>query len=310
MQHYDDLNSIQIEKSWCAIGTFDGVHIGHQMVFRRLVAGAQNSHAASVVITFHPHPAIVLGKISQTSYLTTPEERADLIGQLGVDVVISLTFTRQTALMTAADFMQMLTERLGIRHMIAGQDFALGRGREGDVSRLKELGKQMRFDIEIIDPVNNGSGKPISSSLIRQLIVEGQLQEAASLLGRYYRTDGKVIHGDNRGKLLGFPTANLEHWAERLMPPAGVYATWIWIDGVRYPSVSNLGVRPTFENQAISPQLEVHILDWRQDLYGQVVQLDFVERLRQEIRFPSSDALIDQIKMDIQTAREVLTRVA
>jgi len=309
MQHYHDLEAIKLDKSWVTIGTFDGIHLGHQAVFRRLAVGAHTADMPAVVITFHPHPAIVLGKNTQASYLTSPEERAQLIGHLGVDDVITMNFTRQLAAMTAADFMRMIARQLGIRKLIAGYDFALGRGREGDAPRLKELGKQLGYELELIRPVENGDGMPISSSQIRHLICSGQMQEAARLLGRYYRTDGRVVRGDGRGKQSGFPTANLEVWAERLMPPSGVYATWTWINGARYPSVANLGVRPTFENQPIYPLLEVHIMDWQEDLYGQVLYLDFIKRLRQEFRFPSPEALISQIQKDVQIAREVLDSV-
>jgi riboflavin kinase/FMN adenylyltransferase len=309
MQHYYNLDTLLIPSSWATIGSFDGVHIGHQAIVRRLVAGARAAGLPSVVVTFHPHPAVVLGKINHASYLTTPEERADLLGDLGVDIVLTLPFTRQLAELGAADFMEMLNAHLGIRHLCVGYDFALGRGREGNVDRLQELGQAMGYDLVVLDPVENGNGAPVSSSLIRRLISEGQMPQAARLLGRYYRTAGIVVHGDGRGKRLGFPTANLDVWDERLMPPTGIYATWTWIDNKRCASVANLGVRPTFENQPSSPLLEVYIMDWDRDLYGQEIQVEFVERLRSEERFPSIEALTAQMSKDVEAAKEVLRNV-
>ncbi len=310
MQHYHSIKNISMPNSWATIGSFDGVHIGHQSIIRKLVTGANSAGIPSVVVTFHPHPSVVLGKINQVSYLTTPDERAALLEALGVDIVVTLPFTRQLAKLSAAEFMQLLSSHLGIRHLCVGYDFALGRAREGTVARLEELGKQLGYDVKVFDPVFAENGTPVSSSQIRRLIGEARMDEAARLLGRYYRTAGIVVHGDSRGKQLGFPTANLDVWPERLMPPAGVYATWSWLDGVRFASVANLGVRPTFENQPSSPRLEVHILDLNKDLYDQTIQLDFVRHLRDEVRFPSIAALITQINADVQIAKEVLGNVA
>ncbi len=310
MQHYYSIHELHIPNSWATIGSFDGVHIGHQAIIRRLVAGAGKAGLPSAVVTFHPHPAVILGKINQASYLTSPEERADLLGELCVDVVLTLPFTRQLADLSAEEFMRLLCAHLGIRHLCVGYDFALGRGREGNVPRLRDLGRQLGYDLVVIDPVVNGSGAPVSSSLIRRLISEGQMLQAASLLGRTYRIAGVVVRGDGRGKKLGFPTANLKVWPERLMPANGIYATWTWIDGVRHESVSSLGVRPTFENQSPIPVLEVYIMDWSKDIYGKEIEVEFVQFLRPEVRFPSAEALIVQIQADIRAAREELTHVA
>lgn len=309
MQHLRSLEAVSIDRSWVTIGSFDGVHLGHQAIIHRLTSGARKEGIPAVVVTFHPHPAVVLGKVSQASYLTTPEERVALLGELGVDTVITLLFDQQLANLSAAEFMHMLTSRLGIRHLCVGYDFALGRGREGDVPRLRQIGEQLGYNLTIVEPVTNGEDNPISSSLIRRLISAGDLRKAARMLGRNYQTSGLVVHGDGRGKQLGFPTANLEVWAERLMPPSGIYATWTWIAGVRYPSVANLGIRPTFDLQSPTPRLEVYILDWREDLYGQEIQVEFVEQLREEVRFASVEALIAQITTDIESAKEVLRNV-
>jgi riboflavin kinase/FMN adenylyltransferase len=306
MQHLRSLASVTINNSWITIGSFDGVHIGHQAIIRQLINGAQSAGLPSVVVTFHPHPAVVLGKVKQASYLTSPNERAALLGEFGVDYVVTLPFDQQLAELSALDFMRLLTDHLGVRHLCIGYDFALGRDREGNVERLKEIGAQLDFDVKVFDPVFNGEGNPVSSSLIRQRLAEGQLAKAVSLLGRHYRVEGKVVHGDGRGKQLGFPTANLEIWPERLLPPSGVYATKVWIDENCYPAIANLGFRPTFVNQQTFPILEVHVMEWKRDLYGQTIQIDFIDRIRDEMRFSSVEALITQIKMDIQISKEVI----
>ncbi len=309
MQHFRDLDGVQINNSWATVGVFDGVHLGHQAIIQHLVKGARDAACASVVVTFFPHPAVVLGRNNYPSYLTSPEQRAALLGELGVDAVITLTFDRELASQTAEEFIQRLQEHIHLERLCVGADFALGRGREGDIPRLREIGQRYGYEVEVIDAVLQGSER-ISSSQIRRLITEGDLQAAAGLLGRNFRVDGTVVHGDGRGKLLGFPTANIEYWQEHVMPASGVYATWTWVDGQRLASVSNLGTRPTFENAPPVPRLEAHILDFEQDLYGRTLQVEFVERLRPEVRFLSVEALVEQVHKDMETAREVLAHAA
>ncbi|GAP10053.1 FMN adenylyltransferase [Bellilinea caldifistulae] len=305
MQHLSSIEEAPSTPVWLTIGVFDGVHLGHQTILRRLVEGAKRDSASSLVITFHPHPAVVLGKIDQPRYLTSPQERARLLGESGVDLVITLPFTLQMASLSAEEFMQWLSSRFKIRQLLAGADFALGRGREGNLSRLREIGQQVGFGLQVIDPVTL-EGERISSSLIRDHLQKGEVRQASRLLGRYYRITGKVIHGDGRGKQLGFPTANLKFWEEQLLPAGGVYATWAWVAHRRYPSVTNLGFRPTFDQHSLQPHLETHLLNFQQNLYDQTIELEFVQHLRSEIRFASVDALIEQVNKDKKTAEEVL----
>ncbi len=305
MYHFQSLADVPHSPAWLTIGVFDGVHLGHQQVLRQLVAGASADSAASTVITFFPHPAVVLGKIANPSYLTSPDERAALLHQLGVEMVITLSFDRALASMSADEFMAELASRLDIRRLLVGQDFALGRGREGSLPRLQQIGEQLGYSLQVIEPVHL-EGERISSSLTRAYLLEGAVNQAARLLGRYYHIGGRVIHGDGRGKQLGFPTANLDFWTEKLLPANGVYATWAWVAGQRCPAVTNLGVRPTFDQQAPHPHLETHLLDYQADLYGKPIQLDFVARIRPEMRFPSVDALVAQVNQDKKTAQEML----
>ncbi|MEW6503518.1 MAG: bifunctional riboflavin kinase/FAD synthetase [Chloroflexota bacterium] len=305
MQHFSSIEEAPSTPVWLTIGVFDGVHLGHQAILHRLVEGAKSDSASSLVITFHPHPAVVLGKIGQPRYLTPPQERARLLGESGVDLVITLPFTLQMASLSAEEFMHGLSSRFEIRRLLAGADFALGRGREGNLERLREIGHQMGFDLLVIEPVRL-EGERISSSLIRDQLQKGEVRQASRLLGRNYRIIGNVIHGDGRGKQLGFPTANLQFWEEQLLPAGGVYATWAWVNGRRYPSVTNLGFRPTFDQQSPQPHLETHLLNFHQNLYNQTLELEFVQHLRSEIRFTSVDALIEQVNRDKKTAEEVL----
>ncbi len=305
MRHYWQIEGVNLDHTWVTIGTFDGVHRGHQEIIGRLVDGARRTSSSSVVVTFHPHPAVVLGKRQSANYLTTPEERADLLGELGVDVVITHPFNREVASWSAHQFISELDAHLGISHLLVGEDFALGKGREGNVARLRELGQEFDYQVTVIPPVTN-SDVVVSSSMIRERIMEGNVAQAARLLGRYYQIRGQVIPGDGRGKLLGIPTANLSIWAERTVPKAGVYACRVTLDGESYLAVTNIGVRPTFEDAPVLPRVETHLLDYDGDLYGKELALEFHERLRDEKKFSSVQELVAQIQADISRTREIL----
>lgn len=305
MRHYWHLEGINLDHTWVTIGTFDGVHRGHQEIVKRLVSGAHQKGSNAVVITFHPHPAVVLGKRQNPNYLTTPEERAELLGELGVDVVITHPFNLEIASLSAHQFIARLDAHLGISHLLVGEDFALGKGREGNVPRLIELGQEFGYQVETVSPVKN-SGVVVSSSLIREKISEGNVAQAARLLGRYYKIMGQVVPGDGRGKLIGIPTANLSIWAERTIPKTGVYACRAYLGENSYQAVTNIGVRPTFENAPVLPRVETHLLDYDGDLYGKELHLEFYERLRDEKKFSAIQELFAQIQADIARAREIL----
>ncbi len=305
MQHFASLDDACLDGTWLTIGSFDGVHRGHRAILRKLVAGAHAAGAPAAVLTFHPHPATVLRGRSGPFYLTTPAERAELLAGLGVDVVITQLFDRQLAAQSAREFVERLVGRLGMRHLYIGQDFALGRGREGDLPALRRLGKELGFVVNVMRPIRL-EGQVVSSSRIRSALAEGDLRTVQRLLGRSYTVDGEVVTGDGRGRTIGIPTANLNIWEGRLLPKVGVYACTAVLDGKAWRAVANIGMRPTFDQQPGLPRLEAHLLDFSGDLYGQQVSLAFLAHLRDERRFPDAQALVEQIHQDIRRAREII----
>lgn len=305
MQHYWSLDDVQLVESWLTIGSFDGVHRGHQSVVSTLVAGARANNAPAVVLTFYPHPSTILRGYDYPFYLTTPTERAKLLGEFGVDVVITHPFNEQIVNTSARDFMIKLHSHLNIRHLQVGYDFALGKDRQGNVEMLKKLGHELGYSLQQMAPLI-GDGDTISSSRIRFLLGAGQVDEASRLLGRKFSIEGKIEHGDRRGITLGFPTANMGVWPAQAIPAAGVYVCRAEVGGKTWGAVTNIGVRPTFESQPVSPRVEAHLLDFDQDIYGENLRLEFISRLRGEKRFPNVDALVKQISLDSQAARNQL----
>jgi len=305
MIHYRSLEEVTLQDSWLTIGVFDGVHRGHQEIIRNLTAGAHSNGALAVVLTFWPHPAVVLGKRDDLKCLTTPEERAELLGDLDVDVVITQPFTQDFAALSAQNFMRLVSRHLGLRSLWMGYDFALGRGREGTAERLTALGEEFGYGVQTLPAVQNG-GHTLSSSLIRQRIAAGQVEAAAQSLGRPYALGGSVVHGDGRGRKINIPTANLDYPKSKVIPANGVYATWAWVGGERVPAATNIGVNPTFTPDKQTPNVEAHLLGFDRDLYGQDVKLEFVERLRDELKFLSVEALLEQIHADIRRTGEIL----
>ena len=305
MQHYRSLSDVSLKNSWLTIGVFDGVHRGHQEILANLTAGAHEHGVPAVVLTFWPHPAVVLGKRNDLKILSTPEERADLLGALGVDAVITQPFTLEFAQLSALDFMRLVSERLGLRSLWIGHDFALGHNREGNLERLTEIGNQLGYNVQAIGPVANGEDV-LSSSLIRQRIRSGDVARAAQNLGRFYAVRGPVVHGDGRGHRINIPTANIDYPKDKVIPANGIYACWAWLGEEKLPAAVNIGVNPTFTPDKETPNLEAHILDFDRDLYGQELKLEFVERLRDELKFDSVEMLVKQIHADIGKTREIL----
>ena len=305
MIHYRSIEEVSLLNSWLTIGVFDGVHRGHQEILSNLAADAHRNGAPAVVLTFWPHPAVVLGKRYDLKTLTTPEERAELLGAQGVDVVITHSFTPDFAQLSAMDFMRLVTRQLGLRSLWIGYDFALGHNREGNLERLTEIGEELGYEVQAIGPVRNGEDV-LSSSLIRQRIREGNVSRAAENLGRYYALSGPVIHGDGRGRKINIPTANIDYPRDKVIPANGVYACWVWIGEEKLPAAINIGINPTFTPDKQTPNVEAHILDFSRDLYGQEVKLEFVQYLRPELKFDSVDALLDKIHEDIAETRQIL----
>ena len=307
MQHFSSLEDVQLNGAYATIGTFDGVHLGHQAILRQMSQAAHAAGRPAVVVTFYPHPLVVLRNLQIPYYLSTPQERAELLGQAGIDVVVTLTFDRVLAALSAREFMGLLRDHLGLSQLWAGFNFALGRNREGDIPALERLGEEMGYRLHVIPPVST-SDAPISSSLIRSMLGEGKVAEAARLLGRRYAVSGTVIHGDGRGRTIGVPTANLDVWPEQILPANGIYACWAMIEGQPYRAATNVGFRPTFANRPPSPRVEAHLLNFTQDLYGKNLCLEFVHYLRPEEKYATIQALVDQIKLDINQTVEVLER--
>jgi riboflavin kinase/FMN adenylyltransferase len=306
MQLFSSLDNTHTDGVWLTIGSFDGVHRGHQEIIRRLAAGAHAQTVPAVVLTFYPHPAIVLRGSNGPFYLSSPNERAEIIGGLGVDIVILQRFDRQLADTSARDFIMRLKERLGLRHLLVGHDFTLGRGREGDIPTLNRLGKEFSFEVEVHQPVLR-DGQVISSSQIRSALTDGNVERAQQLLGRAYRLTGEVVPGDGRGRTIGIPTANLKTWSEQLLPSTGVYACQAHIRDKVFRAATNIGVRPTFDGTSTFLHVEAHLLEFQGDLYGQKVHLDFLTRLRGEQKFPNVQALVAQIQEDITRTRQLVT---
>lgn len=307
MQHFWSLNDASLENVWLTIGSFDGVHKGHQAIIGKLTTGAHGTGALAVVLTFYPHPAVVIRNLERAHYLTSPDEQAELMGELGVDVLITHDFNHHVAQQSAYGFVSNLHHHLDFRHLCVGPDFALGRNREGDIPTLTKLGKEFGFSLDVIEPIKL-NGEIVSSSRIRAALMEGDMVKARRLLGRPYSLNGEVVPGDGRGRTLGIPTANIDVWSQRVLPKAGVYACWVKIGEETRMGVSNVGVRPTFEKGRTSPQVETHLLDFDQNLYNYRISISFIERLRDERRFPDVDTLVSQIRSDILRSRDVLEK--
>jgi riboflavin kinase/FMN adenylyltransferase len=290
--------------AYLTIGNFDGVHRGHQALVSRMVQAAHDAGCLAGLLTFDPHPLAVLRPDVPLAYLTSADERAEVLTALGLDFVLVLPFSRQVAAQSAAEFMGTLAGNIPLRTLWIGPDFALGRGREGNTARLSEIGAQLGYRVQVVPPFD-WQGQPVRSTRVRTLLGEdGDASQAAELLGRPYQAWGTVTTGAQRGRTIGFPTANLMLPAGRLVPANGVYACWAWREARGIPAVVNVGVRPTFDNAHRS--IEAFLLNFSGDLYGETMGLSFVRRLRGEQRFSGIDALVQQIEADVASARSVL----
>jgi riboflavin kinase/FMN adenylyltransferase len=288
------------------IGVFDGVHRGHAMLFDYVVQQAVAIDARPAIVTFDPHPMEVIAPERAPCVLTTIDQRLALFEAHGFDLTLVLRFDHELASLKPEQFVRrMLVEELGVRKVIFGEDFRFGHNRAGDASTLSELGRTLGFEAEAIGLLGTSDGGRISSTEIRRLIGEGDVEGAAELLGRRYRLAGEVVRGDERGRKLGFPTANLAPHPRACLTGNGVYAGW-WVQQDRHlPGVVNVGVRPTFKKED-RPLCEIHIFDFDQDLYGVRGEVEFAAFLRPEQRFDGIEALVEQIAADAARARELL----
>lgn len=290
------------------IGNFDGVHRGHQGLIGGAVLRARELGVPAVVLTFHPHPEKVLRPSSGLKLLASPEQRAQLMARLGVDALVELSFTRAFAATPAEEFVRdVLVRRLAPREVRLGANFRFGEGRRGDVRLLETMGAELGFSVAGMEPVIEG-GLPISSTRVRRAVLDGAVTDAWLLLDRAHFIDGRVFTGERMGRRLGFPTLNIRPDNE-LLPAQGVYITAVQIPsfGRVFPSVTNIGVRPTvYENYRET--VESHVLDFTANVYNEAVRLFFLSRLRNEMRFASSVALAAQIRQDVEEARRYFAR--
>ncbi len=304
MQHYRSIEGLLLENTWLTVGVFDGVHRGHRQVISKLTAGAHANGALAVVLTFDPHPAKVFGR-GGIKLLTLPGERAKLLGELGVDTVITHPFDRNVADITAFDFMKQLKDQLGVMHMVLGYDSTLGKDREGNAARLAEIGLELGYTVETVAALGDESGV-ISSTEIRKLVTVGNVSEAARLLSHPYRLQGLVSYGDQRGRTIGFPTANLNYAHEKVVPASGIYACWANVRGERHQAAVNIGTNPTFTPDKQTLSVEAYLLDFSEDIYDETVTLEFIQRLRNELKYDTVEALIEQIRKDVEQTRQIL----
>ena len=290
------------------IGNFDGVHLGHQALFHEVIEKAEAINGTSIVMTFEPHPVRVLKQNGNLSLITVYEQKIELIENSGVDVLICVPFTREFATLSAKDFVQdLLLKSIGMKVIVVGKDYTFGRNREGDIDLLKTYAKNLGFEVIVADWIQTSKNWPgrISSTRTRELVMAGKVDEAQKLLGRYYQIRGKVASGRNRGgRLLGFPTANILLQNE-LCPKNGIYAVTVECSGKIYQGVANIGFSPTFDDHIFS--VEVHILDFNKNIYGQKIRINFVQRIRGEKKFSSISELSDQINKDTVRARNILS---
>ena len=286
------------------VGVFDGVHQGHRHLLRQVVDSAGGQYIPTVV-TFSNRPITVLNPGTEPSYLTTVEQRVDLIKQQGIDLVVCLEFTLELSEVTAEEFAKLLSASLKMKGLILGPDSALGKDRKGDLEFMQKQGEQLGFWARSVEPLEI-EGQPVKSRRIREAVANGNMAVCPELLGRNHHLSGKVVVGDQRGRTLGFPTANIEVDDQLLLPGDGIYATWAIIDGKRHQAATSIGVRPTF---GLTQRLvEVFVMDFSDDLYGKTVGVEFINKVRDQEKFDGLEALIKQIKQDVDDCRQVLDR--
>lgn len=287
------------------VGNFDGLHFGHRQILSRMMEAGKQSGCASLLITFHPHPASVLYPARNLSMLTSFEKKMELLRGLGLDAVLVIEFSLRFAQCDPRDFVSDVILPLNIRELYVGHDFAFGSGRAGDAAFLVKEGARFGFKAFEIGQVTM-EGERVGSSRIRTLIENGGVEQAARLLGRFHSVHGAVVSGSGRGKQIGFPTCNLDV-PEETVPSPGVYATRTLVGGTMYGSATHLGAAPTFNVE--QPSIETHIFDFSGDIYGEEVEIFFIKKLRDTVRYASAEALVRQIQVDCEAAREVLKGV-
>ena len=310
MKLFEKLEEIDIpfHNAVITIGNFDGVHIGHQALFHEVMEKADILGGTAIAMTFEPHPIRVLKNNGHPPLITSYHQKIELIEKSGIDVLICIPFTHAFAAITAKEFvLDILLNRIGMQAIVVGKDYTFGKNREGNLNLLRSYAEAFDFEVDVVDwiPVSNNIPSRISSTCIRELLIDGKVRDAHKLLGRHYQVSGIVTTGRNRGgKLLGFPTANIK-LKEELFPKNGIYAVTVDCLGKKHQGVANIGYSPTFDDNELT--VEVHILDFDEDLYGRSIIVKFIERIRDEIKFSGVSELSQQIAQDCLRARDILT---
>jgi len=291
------------------IGNFDGVHIGHQALFHEVIEKAEAIDGTSVAMTFEPHPLRVLKQNNHPPLITLYEQKAELIERSGIDVLICVPFTLEFAALSAEQFVRdLLVQKIGIKAIVVGEDYSFGKNREGNIALLNSFGLKYGFEVIVAGWIKSARAlaERISSTKIRELVTDGRMEQAEKMLGRNYQIRGKVVTGRDRGgKLLGIPTANI-NLNDELCPKTGIYAVTVECEGAQHQGVANIGYSPTFEDHVFT--VEVHILDFSDNLYGANIRINFIKRIRDEKKFSNISELIEQIKLDIAVAREIFAK--
>lgn len=301
-------SSIDLPPLVCALGYFDGVHRGHQKVISEAKQAAQKLGLKSAVMTFDPHPSVILGKsIQHMKYISPLNDKIRLLQEMGIDYVIIVKFTIEFAHLLPQEFIDQYIISLNIKHVVAGFDFTYGKMGKGTMETLP-FHSRNQFSHTVISKLTN-EGEKISSTLIRSFISEGKMEKLPFLLGRYYQTSGVVIHGDKRGRTIGFPTANIDLPDDYLLPPLGVYAVRFRVGNEMLDGVCNMGYKPTFNNENSKPSIEVHIFNFDKEIYGQIVMIEWHKYIRNEKKFNGISELVEQIQKDKDHAISYLENI-
>jgi riboflavin kinase/FMN adenylyltransferase len=300
----NSFSAVKTEPSWVVIGNFDGVHLGHKALIRALISKAHESNSRSVLITFDPHPKMVLEKVDQPFLLSTSSEKIEQLSQFDLDLIINHPFTNQLSAQTGREFLENVSTQLGMIGLITGKSLIMGHDRLGENQPIQPILLQLGVDLETVDPVEI-EGILVSSGSVRDALSAGNINRVNRLMGRNYQISGIVGLGKQRGTSIDLPTANLVPDKNKLLPKYGVYACMGWIEGQPYPAVTNVGVRPTFDSDQI-PSIEAHLLDFTGNIYGRHLSLSFLARIRDEHKFVNKGALLAQISKDKNEARRIL----
>jgi len=311
MKIFDHLDKIHkpFKNAVITIGNFDGVHIGHQALFHEVIEKAETIDGTSIAMTFEPHPMRILKQNGHPPLITLYEQKAELIGRTGIDVLICVPFSKAFASLTADQFIKdLLVNKIGMKAIVAGEDYSFGKNREGNIAMMKSYALDCGFEVIVANWIKTPKGitDRISSTRVRELVTDGHMTKAEKMLGRQYQIRGQVVTGRDRGgKLLGIPTANI-NLHDELCPKTGIYAVTVECRGNQHNGVANIGYSPTFEDHVFT--VEVHILDFDDNIYGEKIRVNFIKRIRDEIKFSNISELIEQIKKDIAAAREIFSK--